>query len=148
MLKDASGAEIISAVRGVAQGEAACPPKLCMTLIQHLSREHRQRAKVSSEQGSAKRLLTYRQLELMDLVARGLSNKEIAANLNLSEFTVKNHMRRIMKQIDAADRHKAVHLIRRRPGNCRKLVTAARSWRHATAPADATGLIGTVRVSK
>jgi DNA-binding NarL/FixJ family response regulator len=112
VLKDASAAEIISAVRGVAQGEAACPPKLCMTLIQHLSREHQERAKVSSEQGSAKRLLTYRQLELMDLVARGMSNKEIAANLNLSEFTVKNHMRRIMKQVDAEDRHEAVAVVR------------------------------------
>ena len=40
VLKDASAAEIISAVRGVAQGEAACPPKLCMTLIQYLSREY------------------------------------------------------------------------------------------------------------
>jgi len=96
----------------VAHGEAACPPKLCMTLIQHLSREYRQKGKVSSEQCSAKRALTYRQLELMDLVARGMSNKEIAANLNLSEFTVKNHMRRIMKQVDADDRHEAVHLIR------------------------------------
>src|SRR6267378_4077634 len=112
VLKDASAAEMVSAIRGVAQGEAACPPRLCMTLIQHLSREYRQRAKASSEQGSAKRLLTYRQLELMDLVARGMSNKEIAANLNLSEFTVKNHMRRIMKQVEAGDRHEAVHLIR------------------------------------
>jgi len=112
VLKDASAAEMISAVRGVAQGEAACPPKLCMTLLQYLAREHQQRAKVSSEQGSAKRLLTYRQLELMDLVARGMSNKEIAANLNLSEFTVKNHMRRIMKQVDAGNRHEAVNLIR------------------------------------
>src|SRR5260370_12802005 len=38
LLKDASAAEMISAVRGVAQGEAACPPKLCMTLLQYLSR--------------------------------------------------------------------------------------------------------------
>src|SRR5712692_5107739 len=58
VLKDASAAEIISAVRGVAHGEAACPPKLCMTLIQHLSREYRQKGKVSSEQCSAKRALT------------------------------------------------------------------------------------------
>jgi two-component system response regulator DegU len=112
VLKDASAAEIISAVRGVAQGEAACPPKLCLTLIHHLSREHRRTTKISNEQSSARRSLTYRQLELMDLVARGMSNKQIAANLNLSEFTVKNHMRRIMKQVDADDRHQAVDLIR------------------------------------
>jgi DNA-binding CsgD family transcriptional regulator len=42
----------------------------------------------------------------------GLSNKEIAANLNLSEFTVKNHIYRVMKQVDAQNRHEAVHLIR------------------------------------
>jgi DNA-binding NarL/FixJ family response regulator len=112
VLKDASTAEIISAVRGVAQGEAACPPKLCMTLIQHLSREYKQRPKVSGHRDHAKRLLTYRQLELLGLVAQGLSNKEIAANLNLSEYTVKNHVRRIMKQVDAEDRFEAVDVIR------------------------------------
>jgi DNA-binding NarL/FixJ family response regulator len=112
MLKDASTAEIISAVRGVAQGEAACPPKLCMTLIQHLSREYRQRPKVSGRRDQARCLLTYRQLELLGLVAQGLSNKEIAANLHLSEFTVKNHVHRIMKQVDADDRQEAVDVIR------------------------------------
>jgi DNA-binding CsgD family transcriptional regulator len=42
----------------------------------------------------------------------GLSNKEIASNLNLSEFTVKNHIYRVMKQVDAQNRHEAVNLIR------------------------------------
>jgi DNA-binding NarL/FixJ family response regulator len=114
LLKDASTAEIISAVRGVAKGEAACPPRLCMTLIQHLSREHRRTPKVSGQGDQARCVLTYRQLELLGLVARGLSNKEIAANLHLSEFTVKNHVRRIMKQVDADDRHEAVDVIRAR----------------------------------
>jgi DNA-binding CsgD family transcriptional regulator len=39
-------------------------------------------------------------------------SKEIAANLNLSEFTVKNHIYRVMKQVDAQNRHEAVSLIR------------------------------------
>lgn len=56
--------------------------------------------------------LTQRQRQLMSLVAMGLSNKEIASNLNLSEFTVKNHIYRVMKQVDAQNRHEAVHLIR------------------------------------
>jgi DNA-binding NarL/FixJ family response regulator len=56
--------------------------------------------------------LTQRQRQLMSLVAMGLSNKEIAANLNLSEFTVKNHIYRVMKQVDAQSRHEAVTLIR------------------------------------
>jgi len=112
LLKDASTSEIISAVRGVAQGEAACPPRLCMTLIQHLSREHKRNPKVSGQGDQGRCVLTYRQLELLGLVARGLSNKEIAASLHLSEFTVKNHVRRIMKQVDAEDRHEAVDVIR------------------------------------
>jgi DNA-binding NarL/FixJ family response regulator len=94
------------------QTEAACPPKLCMTLVQHLSREYKQRPKVSSHRDHARRLLTYRQLELLGLVAQGMSNKEIAANLNLSEYTVKNRVRRIVKQVDADDRHEAVCIIR------------------------------------
>jgi DNA-binding CsgD family transcriptional regulator len=56
--------------------------------------------------------LTHRQSQLVALVARGLTNKEIAANLNLSEFTVKNHLRRIMKQVDVDSRHEAVDVIR------------------------------------
>jgi DNA-binding NarL/FixJ family response regulator len=56
--------------------------------------------------------LTQRQRQLMSLVAMGMSNKEIAANLNLSEFTVKNHIYRVMKQVDADTRQEACHLIR------------------------------------
>jgi DNA-binding CsgD family transcriptional regulator len=46
------------------------------------------------------------------LVAHRLTNKEIAASLNLSEFTVKNHIRRVMMQMEAESRHEAVDLIR------------------------------------
>ncbi|MGB2626123.1 MAG: LuxR C-terminal-related transcriptional regulator, partial [Candidatus Acidiferrum sp.] len=56
--------------------------------------------------------LTHRQLQLMNLVAQGLTNKEIAAHVNLSEFTVKNHIQRVMRHMDAENRHEAVDLIR------------------------------------
>jgi DNA-binding NarL/FixJ family response regulator len=56
--------------------------------------------------------LTLRQQHLVGLVARGLTNKEIAAQLNISEYTVKNHVRRIMKQVDAESRSQAVEAIR------------------------------------
>jgi DNA-binding NarL/FixJ family response regulator len=112
LLKDASASEIIAAVRAVAQGEAAWPPQLCMELGRHLSHEYRMRAKMGVPLGSTKYCLTARQLELMRLVERGLTNKEIAVNLNLSEFTVKNHIRRVMREVDADDRHEAVDAIR------------------------------------
>jgi DNA-binding NarL/FixJ family response regulator len=112
VLKDASAAEIIAAVRAVARGEASCPPRLCLTLIQHVASEYRTKPKNTLGLTSEKNSLTHRQLQLMQLVAQGLTNKEIAASLHLSEFTVKNHIRRVMRQMEAESRHQAVDLIR------------------------------------
>ena len=56
--------------------------------------------------------LTYRQRQMVTLVAKGLTTKEIASNLHLSQFAVKNHIRRIMKQMDVQSRYEAVDMIR------------------------------------
>jgi DNA-binding NarL/FixJ family response regulator len=112
VLQEASASEIVAAVLAVARGEAAWPPRLCMALGHHLSRECRNRPRFSMLARGIKYCLTRRQLELIRLVERGLTNKEIAANLNLSEFTVKNHLSRIMKEVDADNRHEAVDAIR------------------------------------
>jgi len=112
LLKEASAQEITATVRSVAQGEASCPPRLVMTLIQHVACMARANPRFSDQESSLRPSLTRRQLELVSLVAQGMTNKEIAANLNLSEFTVKNHIRRIMKQVDADDRHHAVAVVR------------------------------------
>lgn len=112
LLKDASSAEIIAAVRGVAQGEAVCPPKLAMSLFQYIAQDFRQRSGMDDQQACIKLGLTYRQRELISLVAKGMTNKEIAAKLNLSEFTVKNHIHRIMRHVEADSRQEAVDVIR------------------------------------
>jgi DNA-binding NarL/FixJ family response regulator len=112
LLKDASSVEIVSAVRRVIQGEAVCPPKLCMALFEQVSAEFRVRSGMADDEAGLKVGLTFRQRQLVSLVAKGMSNKEIAANLNLSECTVKNHMYRIMKQLEAGSRQEAVDLIR------------------------------------
>ena len=112
VLKNASAAELTDAVRAVAQGEAVCPPKFCKILFQAIASESSQKAAIEEQRAGMRFELTQRQRQLMSLVAMGLSNKEIAANLNLSEFTVKNHIYRVMKQVDAQNRHEAVHLIR------------------------------------
>jgi DNA-binding NarL/FixJ family response regulator len=112
VLKEASASEIIAAVLGVARGDAAWPPRLSMVLGRYLAQECRSGARFPVLPGSVRYYLTSRQLELMRLVERGMTNKEIAVNLNLSEFTVKNHIRRVMKQVDADDRHEAVDVIR------------------------------------
>jgi DNA-binding NarL/FixJ family response regulator len=112
VLKEASASEIVAAVRAVAHGEASCPARLVMALIQHVACDAKAYPKLPDQDGALRPSLTRRQLELVGLVARGMTNKEIAASLNLSEFTVKNHLRRIMKEVDADDRHEAVAMVR------------------------------------
>jgi len=56
--------------------------------------------------------LTLRQQQLVALVAKGLTNKEIASQLNLSGFTVRNHIHRILRQVNARSRSEAVETIR------------------------------------
>jgi DNA-binding NarL/FixJ family response regulator len=112
LLKEASAAEIVSAVRAAARGDATCPPHLCMALMQYLSRKRHEKVELADAQAVNQKALTPRQLQLIRLVAEGLTNKEIAANLNLSQFTVKNHLRRVMRQVEAASRHDAVDVLR------------------------------------
>lgn len=112
LLKEASAAEIVAAVRACASGEAICPPSLCMTLIQYISKRKYEKFESAESMGCAQKNLTPRQLQLLRLVAEGLTNKEIAANLNLSQFTVKNHLRRVMRQVEATSRYDAVDLLR------------------------------------
>ena len=109
LLKDASASDIVAAVRAVFRGEAVCPPELCFTLFQFVAHTVRE----ISVQGPAPRPdLTLRQQQLVGLVAKGLTNKEIASRLSLSEFTVRNHIHRILKQVDVGSRSKAVETIR------------------------------------
>jgi DNA-binding NarL/FixJ family response regulator len=108
LLKDASAADVLNAVRSVSRGEAVCPPRLCLSLFKWVADETRETSRSADSRPS----LTMRQQQLVSLVARGLTNKEIASELNLSEFTVKNHLHRIMKQVDADSRHAAVESAR------------------------------------
>ena len=107
LLKDASTSDVIAAVRTVSRGEAVCPSGLCSALFRFVAL-----APESSCQRSPKPDLTLRRQQLVALVAKGLTNKEIASRLNLSEFTVRNHIHRILKQVDAENRSQAVKTIR------------------------------------
>ena len=112
VLKDASALEIVAAIRRVGRGEAVCPPNLCMVLIEYVWNEEGRNAQSPRKMKASDSRLTHRQVQLMNLVASGLSNKEIATTLNLSQFTVKNHLRRVMRQVEATNRYDAVALIR------------------------------------
>jgi len=109
LLRDASASDLVAAVRAVHQGEAVCPPQLCSTLFRFVADVVEGKP---SERTRTKPELTLRQQQLIALVAKGLTNKEIASHLNLSEFTVRNHIHRILKQVDAGTRSQAVETIR------------------------------------
>jgi two-component system NarL family response regulator len=107
ILKDASAAEVVSGVQAVAHGQAVCPPHLCVHLFRAFSRQWTAipNARIKLEFG-----LTRRQQQLIPLIAQGLTNKEIASNLNLSEQTVKNHIHGIMRRVGADDRLQVIDL--------------------------------------
>jgi DNA-binding NarL/FixJ family response regulator len=110
LLSDASASDVISGVRAVARGEAVCPPRLCLALFRLVAQAARETL-AQTKQGPLHDL-TIRQQQLISLVAKGLTNKEIASLLNLSEFTIKNHLHRIMKQVEAESRYQLVKAAR------------------------------------
>jgi two-component system nitrate/nitrite response regulator NarL len=107
LLQDASASDVVAAVRAVFRGEAVCPPQLCCALFRFVAA-----TEMPLQNSASKPDLTLRQQQLVTLVAKGLTNKEIASQLNLSEFTVRNHIHRILKQVDAGSRSEAVETIR------------------------------------
>ncbi len=108
LLNDASADDVLTALRAVARGEVYCPPQLCTMLFQTVAQMEPEKER----KGSRGVRLTPRQHILMNLVAKGLTNKEIAGELFLSVYTVKNHMSRILKRMNAESRSEAVGTLR------------------------------------
>jgi DNA-binding NarL/FixJ family response regulator len=105
MLKDAGADELLHAVRVVADGNALLSPSITRRLIADYARRP-----PPSEQPAALGELTPRELEVLRLVARGLSNAQIARELVLGDATVKTHVARIFQKLDLHDRAQAVVL--------------------------------------
>jgi DNA-binding NarL/FixJ family response regulator len=104
LLKDASAGELAAAVRVVAAGDALLAPGVTRRLIAEFARLGAPRA------ASRKNLddLTERETEVLALVARGMSNAEIAAHLVVAEQTVKTHVSRVLMKLSLRDRAQAV----------------------------------------
>jgi len=111
-LKDASAMEIVSAIRGVAAGEAVCPPCFSRAIFQCAAQ---QLAVVPELTGFQPNGLSRREQQLVSLIRLGLTNKEIAARLNLSERTVKNHVHRIFRKVGVRDRMAVVERCQANP---------------------------------
>jgi DNA-binding NarL/FixJ family response regulator len=104
LLKDASAGELAEAVRVVAAGDALLSPGVTRRLIAEFARLGAPRA------ASRKNIedLTERETEVLSLVARGLSNAEIATHLVVAEQTIKTHVSRVLMKLALRDRAQAV----------------------------------------
>ena len=111
LLGDASAEETIAAVRKVVAGEAVAPARLCQHLFQFVARTTREGSMILNQRLCLRLGLTGRQQQLIALLARGFTNKEIAETMRLSEFTVKNHVHRIMRRLNAQSRYAAVQTV-------------------------------------
>ena len=106
LLKDAPPEELVQAVRVVARGEGLIAPSITKRLIEEIAQRPAQHTAPPEALGS----LTQRELEVLQLVARGLSNQEIAQELFVSETTVKTHVGRVLMKLEVRDRVQAVVL--------------------------------------
>ncbi|MCE9622553.1 MAG: response regulator transcription factor [Actinomycetia bacterium] len=104
MLKDAPADQLINAVRVIAAGDALLAPSVTRLLIEEVSR--RPAARTAVAPGLSE--LTDRELEVLRLMTRGLSNGEIAGHLYLGEATVKTHVGRVLSKLGVRDRVQAV----------------------------------------
>ncbi len=104
LLKDAPSEQLVSAVRVVAGGDALIDPSITRRLIQQFVSATRPRTEQPPQLAS----LTPRELEVLRLVAQGLSNAEIATRLVVEESTAKTHVARILMKLGLHDRVQAV----------------------------------------
>ena len=107
LLKDAPPEQLVAGIRAVASGDALLAPSVTRRVIEEF---------VARPQASARTLppklaeLTTREIEVLKLIARGLSNAEIAKELFVSETTVKTHVAHVLMKLDLRDRVQAVVL--------------------------------------
>ena len=119
LCKEISRAGLVRSLRGAAQGEAALSRELTMFVVEELrGLEQRDRTRERIY------LLSSREREILHYVAQGLRNRQIAATLSISEYTVKRHIQNILGKLDLASRVAAAEFYREAVGGGRAAVGA------------------------
>lgn len=111
ILKDAAQDDVMSAIRGVLSGESPLAPELAARLLRRLATEVREPANGPLPKRESARIteqLTPRELEVLELLALGKTNRQIAEDFVISVGTVKNHVEHIIAKLGASDRTQAV----------------------------------------
>lgn len=96
MMKDATVNDLVSTIRSVAQGAHVLPSEITSTLFSQIAKDAVVRGRADMLEAVR---MTPREREVIDLIAEGLGNKEIAARLNVATDTVKSHVRNIMEKL-------------------------------------------------
>jgi len=107
LLKDVPPEQLVAGIRAVASGDALLAPSVTRRVIEEFVRRPPDSVRTSPEQLTE---LTARELEVLKLIARGLSNAEIAKELFVSETTVKTHVAHVLMKLQLRDRVQAVVL--------------------------------------
>ena len=109
LLKDIEPGMLVKAIRTVHEGESFIYPSLAKKLFGEINRQHvkNQEAARVIERTREERL-TYREIEVLEMVCKGMSNQDVAKKLFLSEKTVKNHLTNVFRKIGVTDRTQAV----------------------------------------
>jgi DNA-binding NarL/FixJ family response regulator len=105
LLKDVASAQLVEAIRAAARGESILEPSVAAKVIAELSTVSSMVPSMQMEQ--LVEPLSERELEILSLIARGASNKEIAGQLFIAEGTVKNHVTHILGKLGVRDRTQA-----------------------------------------
>jgi DNA-binding NarL/FixJ family response regulator len=96
IMKDASFDDVVDAIRTVAKGLQVLPPKMTGTLFSRIAAD----AVLTSRKGAFNSVrMTPREREVVNLIAEGLANDEIAARLNIATYTVRSHVRNVMEKL-------------------------------------------------
>ncbi|WP_417364310.1 response regulator [Glutamicibacter arilaitensis] len=109
LLKDARPAQLAAAIRTIAAGDSLIAPELTRSLIGRFG----DRLRPSAKETAIFEVLTVREREVLQLIAQGLSNAEISAQLVISHETVKTYVSRILAKLGVRDRVQAVVLAHR-----------------------------------
>lgn len=110
LLKEASIPELAAAIRVVHQGKAVLHPQSTLVVIEELLRSRTDSARRIAQNHDLLRRLTPRELEVLQLVGQGFSNKEIGERLFISEKTAKTHVANLLRRIAVKDRTAAAIL--------------------------------------
>lgn len=114
ILKNVRTAEMLEMLRGLAAGEAAISRSMATRLLREFARQNSDTEKTATPKAlevNELQQLSFREREILELVAQHATNKEIAVRLCISEYTVKNHLRNILSKLHLRNRAQAAQML-------------------------------------